>query len=232
MGRITLYPDRIVTRWYSDEETIRPEDPVDLARYFFYTVELSPDFTLGDLCHLLRRDDVHFLEVVLQEHVAPLLEEALLPSHPDPGRRVRHLRVHNVHEEGRLRREFSGWGPWDQGPDGPWAGHPDTPAEGPMGVSLTPVNHLVDLPVRYEPEVVFRDEEGEEEYRARVEITLLEFLKAIFFELTFHGPPAERDAAWAEMNRRYQEMTSGEVEGIPLEEMMRRLSGEGSQGAS
>lgn len=223
MGEITLFPGHVVARWYHEEETVQPASTFDLAKYFLSSLEIDPEVTFRDLCRLLDRDDVAFLEAVLGERVGPVLEEARLPAESVEGGRIEFLRVSNVHEDGMLRREFGGWGSWGEPYEGAWDKHPDWPREGSLSVSLTPVNQLLDLPLRYDPSLTFRDSDGVEEYRTSVGITLIEFLKAIFFDLTFHGSPAERDEVRAELDRRMDEIERGEAETIPAEEVFRKL---------
>lgn len=230
MGRITLYPDRIVARWYQEETTLRPRGPLELAPFFFHTLTLDPDFTLGHLMGFLDGEGVDFLETVLGEGVEPVLEEARRPvDAPVPGQ-LDFLRVFNAHEEGRLRREFEGWGAWHEPYEGAWEEYPDWPRAGSIGVSLAPVNELLHLPLRYDPALVFRDEEGNEEYRTTLDITLLDFLKAIFFELTFHGTPGEREEMASELRRRVEEVERGEAELIPVDEFLESLRREEREG--
>ena len=263
MGTVTLHPDRITARWYSEEETVRPASTQELSRYFFYTVTLDPHFTLGDLLVLLDQEDVALLEMVLGERVEPVLEEARsaapprmppsgpdLPSRYEPGPRQtaaslpmpasrqtsdapplaeptpgrpEFLRVCNVHADGSLRRDFDGWGPWAEPWEGAWEEHPDWPRVGPFGLSLTPLGELLHLPLRYDPELIFRDPDGTEEYRTTIDITLIDFLKAVFFELTFHGTPEERNRMWGELRSRMEDVESGRVRSIPAEELFRGL---------
>lgn len=108
MGEIKLFPGRIVTRWYTEEETVWPGSVCELGRYFFYTLEIDPGFTMGDLFDLLDREDVEFLAAVLGEDVAPLVEEARQPPSGHQDVRIDFLRVSNVHADGYLLREFDG----------------------------------------------------------------------------------------------------------------------------
>jgi hypothetical protein len=103
--------------------------------------------------------------------------------------------------------------------DGAWAKDPDYPRRGSISVSMTPVNQLLKVPLRYDLEVIFRSSPGVEAYRTRIDITILDFLKAVFYDLTFYGLPAERDAMRAELQRRVEEGDRGEVDLIPGEEV-------------
>jgi hypothetical protein len=223
MGEITLYPDRLVARWYQEEETVWPASVMDLSKYFFYSLEIDPAFTFGDLIRLLDHEDVEFLETVIGERVEPLLREARTRSRSDADSRIDFLRVYNVHQNGFLRREFDGWGAWDEPYDGAWEHDPAMPRIGGISVSLTPVCELLHLPLRYDPELVFRAEKQIEEYRSEIDITFIEFLKAIFFDLTFHGGPEERDSVSAELRRRVDEIERGEAKLIPADELFKEL---------
>lgn len=223
MGRIVLHPSHLVVDSYEGEEPVWPGGVEDLVPYFFHSVEIDPAFTMGDFFRLLDRDGAEFLEAVIGESVMPLLDEAREPSAGGGDLRIDCLRVCNAYEDGELRRDFDGWGPWDEPYDGAWAKEPDMPREGPVSVSLTPVNQLLDLPLRYDPELVFRDAAGAEEYRTRIGITFIEFIKAVFYDLTFYGPPADRDEVRAELQRRIEEIDRGEAELIPAEEVLARL---------
>lgn len=223
MGEITLHAGHIVVRGYGEDETVWPGSAEELSRYFFHRLEIDPEFTLGDLFTLLDRDGIEFLEAVLGEHIAPLLEEARVPPVSHDGLRIEYLTVSNVHSDGCLHREFDGWGPWDEPYDGAWANDPTYPRRGSISVSMTPVNQLLQVPLRYDPELIFWSSPGVEAYRTRIDITFLDFLKAIFYDLTFYGPPADRDAMRAELQRRVEEIDRGEVELIPGEEVFREL---------
>lgn len=223
MGRIVLHPDHLVVGWHGEEEPVWPGSVDELAEYFFHSVEIDPAFTMGDLFRLLDRDGAEFLETVIGEAVTPLLAEAREPPQGGADLRIEYLRVCNVYQDGEIRRDFDGWGPWDEPYDGAWAAHPDTPREGPLSVSLTPVNHLLDLPLRYDPALVFRDAAGAEEYRTRIGITFIEFVRAVFYDLTFYGPPADRDEVRAELQRQLEEIDRGEADLVPAEELFAQL---------
>ncbi len=223
MGQIVLHPDRLLVQSNGGPEPVWPGSVIDLAEYFFDQVEVDPGFTLGDFFRLLDRDDVEFLEAVIGESVAPLLDEAREPASGGVDVRIEFLRVYNAYDDGRIIREFDGWGPWDEPYDGAWEKEPDMPREGPVSVSLTPVNELLDIPLRYDPGLVFRNADGVEEYRTRIGITFIELVKAIFYDLTFYGPPAERDAVREDLQRQVEEIRRGEADLIPGDELLARL---------
>jgi hypothetical protein len=212
----------VISRWPDPDETVWVAGVEALLPYLTWTVELDTDFTLGDLFHLIDRDDVTLLEQILHEELAPVLEEAREgPSPRDDDEALHFLRVYNQHEDGDVHRGLDAWGSWNQ---------PYEDGQGPAGardtwvsVSLTPVGRLLHLPIRYDPELLFQDRAGQPEYRTRVGITLIEFLKAIFDDLTFHGSPEDRDGVRLELLRRVEEIERGEAELIPAEEVFRDL---------
>jgi len=193
MGTITLHPGRlVVTRWPGDEATVWPAGVNDFLPYLLYTLELDPDFTLGDLFHLIDREDTGLLAELLDESVVPVLEEARQGTmESDDGEPLHVLRVSNRYEDGYLRRELDAWGTWHQPYDD--AEGKAGPRETSISVSLTPVGQLLDVPIRYDPELLFRNRAFEVEYTTSIDITFIEFLKAVFDDLTFHGLPEERD---------------------------------------
>ncbi|CAN5738483.1 hypothetical protein BH23GEM9_BH23GEM9_32080 [soil metagenome] len=223
MNKVTLYSDRVVARRYSDEETVRPASLLDLSRFFFYSLELDPTFTLGDLFRLVDQDDAELLEIVLDEHIAPLLEEASTAPSADVTGQIEFLRVYNIHEDGALHRGFDGWGIWPPEYDDVRKQHPELPREGPLSVSLTPLRELLDVPLRYDPELIVHDPDGAGEFRTGIDITLIEFLKAIFADLTFHGTPDERNETRAELSRRMHDIERGAADLTASDEVLGAL---------
>lgn len=101
-----------------------------------------------------------------------------------------------------LVREFGGWGKWHEPYEGYFGEHPEIDPEryeGAFALDLTPVSHLLNLPLRYNPNVQFRSGSapgaGELLFETQLTITLGEFLQAIFWEIGFHGSPSDRDEA-------------------------------------
>lgn len=223
MGTITLHPGRlVVTRWPGDEATVWPASASDFLPYLLYTVELGSDFTLGDLFRLVDREDVGLLAELLDENVLPVLEEARQGTvESDDDEPLRFLRVSNRHEDGCLRRELDAWGTWHQ----PYADADGEagPHETSISVSLTPIGQLLDVPIRYDPELLFRNRGFEVEYTTSIDITFIEFLKAVFDDLTFHGVPEERDQMLRTLKRQVEQIEREEVRLIPHEEVARGL---------
>ena len=223
MGTITLHPGRfVVRRGHGDEDPVWPASVQDVLPFITYVLELDPEFTLGDLFNLIDRDGVEWLEEVLDEQLMPVLEEARRGSvdvHSDEP--LQFLRVHSLHEDGHLRRELDAWGTWDQ-PYDDADGHAG-PRDTWMRVSLTPVGELLHVPIRYDPQLALRNREGDVEYSTTVTITLMDFLKAIFDDLTFYGPPLRRDGVRRDLQRQVEEIERGEARLLPAEEVYRGL---------
>ncbi len=80
------------------------------------------------------------------------------------------------------------------------------------GVSFTPMANMVELPIRLEKETRVL-EDYKEIGKANVEYTLLEILDSIYWEISFHGSPAEAKEKLDELKGHVEEIKSGEVEG-------------------
>jgi hypothetical protein len=223
MGILRLSPDRLVARDSEGETEVRPASVWDLLPYLFHSVEVDPTFKLGDLFRVVDCEDSGLLAAILAEDIGPLLEEARTGARPDADESLEFVQVCNRHDNGHLHRDFEGWGAWDEPYEGAWTEQPSAPREGGIAVEFAPVTELLDLPLRYNPELVLRGSEYEVEYRTEIDITFAEFVKAVFFELTFLGSPRERDAARAELETLTARIERGEERLIPDEEVYREL---------
>ncbi len=101
-----------------------------------------------------------------------------------------------------IRREFGGWGKWEEPYDGYFRAHPECDPnhfEGAFALDFTPVAALLHLPLQYVSAVEFRaDRTGQLDnvlFATQLTITFGDFVEAIFEEIGFHGSPAARDAA-------------------------------------
>lgn len=156
MPSLTLAPLGPLARHDEDEFELRPTSVVDLLPYLPFTVEVDAAFTLGDLFRLVDHDDSALLAVILGEDIGSLLEEARAGAVPDEDKSVEFLQVCNRHEDGRLHRDFEGWGKWDEPCDEARTGDPDRPREGGFAIEFAPLGELYKLPIRYNPELIFR----------------------------------------------------------------------------
>lgn len=103
-------------------------------------------------------------------------------------------------------------------------------------VDFTPANKLVNLPIVLNETVSLTDERKSETrvdainfpliYEGTKKFTLLDILHALFYEMTFHGPPADREKRKAELEETMRRISSGEEKTIPWEEVKERLKNE------
>lgn len=83
-------------------------------------------------------------------------------------------------------------------------------------VSCTPTNSMAHLPVRVVPTVQF-SKSLKEERVATYNMTLLEVLDAIYWDISFHGGPEENEAFLEMLSDRIEEIKSGEATVVPLD---------------
>src|SRR5581483_34510 len=83
-------------------------------------------------------------------------------------------------------------------------------------IELTPVNELASVPVRLDPNVkVLKD--YQEIASAPSCFSLFEVLQEIYFEISFHGSPQDRQEFADEMALRVKEIKSGEAKLVPFD---------------
>ena len=93
-------------------------------------------------------------------------------------------------------------------------GNPDENGATSYALGLTPVNQLVHLPVRLSAEIEIRKDH--KKVGAGMSIfTLLEVLGELYWEISFHGSPEDRDRQGAELRDRVQEIEDGRATPIP-----------------
>lgn len=223
MYTVELTPGGLIAHRDHAPDGVTPTSATDIVPFFWHWVEFAPGYRLGDLMRLVDLPDADLLASILGENIVPLIEEARGGPETDGDTSVGYLRVSNLYEDGRIIREFDGWGRWTEPYPGAWGGNPEVPRMGGIAVEFSPLPSLLDLPLRYESALVFRDEHGREEFRTEIGITLIEFLKAVFWELTYLGTPEERDAMRAELDEQRRRLDAGEEETIPTEEVLREL---------
>lgn len=121
--------------------------------------------------------------------------------------------------------DFHGIGPCKEGED-----HRGNGLEY-YSVSYSPMYDLADLPVVlkkefdvYTPWVPGQQpKEQEKVLTSKREFTLLEVLDSIYWDISFMGGPADNKAFIEDMNERVEEIKSGDIPMIPLEQVSKRL---------
>lgn len=161
-----------------------------------------------------------------------LLAEDIRKSTNAPDKDLDFLEVFPIVELHKYKREkprlshywgFHGWGTWPaengvkKGTKGGWA------------IELTPLAELKNVELKIRTETELWDEKWKPKYdrklitKFRMEPTLLEFIHAILWELSFFGSPAERDKQSAGLKTTMDEIDSGKVKTVPLDSLRKRL---------
>lgn len=93
------------------------------------------------------------------------------------------------------------------------------------GLSLTPMFQLAHLPVVIDERFVVRQNIQDVIFTGERSFTLLEFLDAIYWDISFYGSPEENHAFSEGLKATIQELTEqvGKDDVIPFEEAMRSL---------
>lgn len=73
-----------------------------------------------------------------------------------------------------------------------------------FAIELTPIPYLLDYPLRYNPEcLVIENYEVKDKYEV-LELTLIDLVKNVFWELSFFGSPAERNVKSEELEEVFE----------------------------
>jgi len=210
--------------------------------------EIAPGTTLGQIFSVV--DKYKFLKKVISQyswchaidefHIQAL---ELIQKDEDDNEKMTHLEIYwhveneiyteNIKHPGGLRERiktadfeiqpsFHGIGPCKEGQDyrGNGLEH--------YSVSYSPMYDLADLPV-----VLKRDfdvytpwsseKKPEKILSSKREFTLLQVLDAIYWDISFNGGPTDNKAFIEEMNKRVEEIKSGEIPMIPLKQVGKRI---------
>lgn len=95
-------------------------------------------------------------------------------------------------------------------------------------VSYTPMYDLADLPIKLDKKIELfepytKNKERNKIFEAEKEFTLQDVLDAIYWDISFMGGPQENKKFIEEMKQRKEDIDSGLVKMIPLEEVMKQL---------
>lgn len=89
-------------------------------------------------------------------------------------------------------------------------------------IDFTPVNEMRDVPVKLNTRVQIRDwrEIGEDGLKVIAEgdtwFSLLEVLTELFYEISFHGSPSDRNEKFGELLQAVEEVKNGTAETVPF----------------
>jgi hypothetical protein len=102
-------------------------------------------------------------------------------------------------------------------------------------LDFSPLNKLTELELKLDTTAVLYDMRDMVNknpmvpgvlYKAHKSFTLLDILRGVFWELSFHGDPDDRDKRAEELNDLCARIDSGEVEMIPFEDIKRHFEDE------
>lgn len=214
------------------------------------TCEIAPGTTLGQIFAAV--DRYKLLKLMIAQYswcraIEEFHAQAQEPMRKEPDdEKMTHLEIYwhveaeefkeKIKHPGGLRErirtvdyevspDFHGIGPCKEGED-----HRGNGLEY-YSVSYSPMYELADLPVVLKKEFdVYTPwdssqpkKKPEKILSSKREFTLLEVLDAIYWDISFMGGPEDNKNFIAEMNDRMEEIKSGEVPMIPMEQVSKRL---------
>jgi len=106
---------------------------------------------------------------------------------------------------------------------------PSLAGDNTFAIEMSPTYELIDIPFRIVKEFTADDYRGSYDptqpplLKATSQFTLLEVLRGVFSELSFHGSPTERDSAKDELTSRISDLDNEIVETHSFSDLRRRL---------
>lgn len=224
---VIFYADRLVRQEWNGKTKSYEEFPVrvqDLRS----VVSVEPGVTLGQIFALVAAHEE--IKIAVAEYawcgwIDEFHDAALLPREEEKGDAKLVKLVVSAYGE------LNDWGGKTEFQLSTNFGAEDATGDH-WGISYSPMQTIAHLPVVIDEEFVVRrwvkDEELRivEVFRATRSFTLLEFLDAIYFDISFHGGPKDNAAFLEELGQCINEIESGEVKTIPFEDVMRDLEKE------
>lgn len=225
------------TEWVYDKEKECGEyvtTPINEPSFAYLndTCVLDDDVTLRDVLLLLQKD-ITFYSIMLRNWVDELVDEGLNKT-PEERGDIDYLELYWHLEKTTYKDKtsfsghqfpgFHGWGDWD---DASLA----SGIKGGIAVEMTPVNELVDLPLRLQHDVAINHtnldakwssiEELQAQQDEPVKIdecsyTLYHILYGIVWELSFCGSPKDRDEKLSELKDMIKDIKDGNIETSPV----------------
>jgi hypothetical protein len=230
------------------EEKLRLESDYALRVADLMTpVEIAEDFTLGDLCRIIYNSKeltIDALSTLVQCSLQPFLDECLRPVDraDDDESKLHYIRLfweceYDAPAEDRWPPATSLWlhadgvgDTWeDCRPGGKFYEEgKDVSRCNRYAIEMTPLYALRDLPLRIDPIMIVQPSLTERGDQAPLEIpapdvTLLQLIHALFWELSFFGTPEKRDATREELRQQVARIERGEERLIPWEDVCKDL---------
>jgi hypothetical protein len=212
---------------------------------FMEEVELAEDFTLGDLCQVVRgfnEMDIEMFSALLQCPLELFIEECLQPCPDDDKSDLHYIRLSWSCEYDRLTE--TRWPPstslwlhidgigdtWeDCKPGGRFHEEgKDYACCNQYAIEMTPLHQLGHLPLRIDPVMTVRPSLTHGTPHEPLEIpapgvTLLQLIYHVFWELSFFGTPEKRDTKHKELRELIQRIEAGEEKLIPFGDVWREF---------
>lgn len=205
-------------------------------------VDFSETFTLRDVLNLIiLRSNIHIdtlCQMVQCNYLFDYFEEAQKPISPDKdtkfAEQIEYLELswhgeQDIDPNKGVRYFTNGWHFDGVGRKGVMSEDimefrqlekPDPEYREGYAIDFSPINEIADLEIKTRPEMAFENGELERDdvnfYKKVVftqQISLLEMLYAIFWELSFAGCPEERDEKMTEIHKRVKEYDDDKEKG-------------------
>lgn len=218
---LVLRKDTISFRDWDSELRTYTEVVVNPIKHLWTPIaEIADDYTLRDLFNFVA-EEAELWELITGEWVIPLIADMDKDYGPDPdkdeeeGIGVHYLvyeqsiEIEPTHTSKELRRStsFHGMGLIKLTPGRELEVHEEPRIEeSGYAISLSPIPHLLDYPLRIDVKApLIVDYEIVETFEVQTP-KLVELVKEIFWELTFHGLPEDRNQFGDELRGRISEI--------------------------
>lgn len=251
--KVTLTPDGLVVlRWNSEtrehDEELMEEDDIAVISHLRTYCEIDPDTTIWHIMDFVRKNEILSMFISqyawcnsIDEFHAELDKTAII----DENDGMDHFEIRwdvDYHKSDSftsfgLSPSFIGVGlpitEENQAAKSEDASHPR--GDLPIGftetysVSASPLNTFTHLKLVLNTDVnVYRLKRHPKTENIKIltsecKFSLLDILDAIYFDISFHGPPDQRDEFIDEMRSRMEEIDNGTIETRPIEDFFEDL---------
>lgn len=223
-------------------ETKTWEKDIDVTQAFFFALssycDIEQGVSLRDVFALVHRINLYQL-------LSPMLtgglwlEDIVKEGLDSPPQQDKYLDCAIVGWNSAIHDAVNNVNEWELKPD--FYGHKDG-VQDRYALDLVPSPKMIDMPIIENDIVEILDETktGFEIVkqtgkfpvilRGRRSHTLYDVLHGIFWELSFHGGPKERNARHAELMKQIERLDSGEEKTISMEELKAKLNNKNKEG--
>ena len=226
---------KLIAEVFTKEGPKEEDVSAELYDQLFRTCHIEEGVVLKDVL-LLVKDWCEILSPLTTSSptwLKELVDEGLNSPYKAEGDNVKHLEVSwqsEVTQYGKEPKQINEWVSFD-GIGEPPVGdesYKDWPVGKPVHYALefSPVHTLSELPLKLNTMMKLRDETSRKAVypapilvEAEKDFTLIDILRGIFWELSFFGSPTNRDTKSDELTKSMDDIKSGKVKTIPLEEI-------------